>query len=195
MQLKTCIWFWMQKVSHHSHSLSIELQELSLWRYTLMSGLKHQETWLFLFTDNNWTVTCYSSSLQLVFDVSLSWLWTAAGRGCEIKIFVKSHTSRCLNLWLSTATASLWFKWMDDTVSGGNSLFSCFFFHDVEPQKSYIFALWLICFEPLHVKKPDQVTRAVTPLRIFKFSNLGFSYQLQQLLYPHMHPWTRFSPF
>ncbi len=39
---------------------------------------------------------------------------------------VKSHISRCLNLLLATVTASLWFKWMDDTVSWGDLMLSYF---------------------------------------------------------------------
>lgn len=120
----------MQKVSRHSHSLLIELQKRCLsdrW----MSRLKLQETLLFMFTNSNWTVKCYPFSFELLFHLTVSYRWTAAQGGCSITFWcevlsnVKSHTSRCLNLLLSTVTASLWFKWMDDTVSWGDLTWSC----------------------------------------------------------------------
>lgn len=102
-----------------------------------------------------------------------------------------SHTSRCLNLLLSTVTASLWFQWMDDTVSWGDLMLSCFTMMLSHKSLRYC------TLEDCHFVLVCCRLRNKTRLPEQSPSNQpGFAYQQQhRALYPHMLLRTRFSPF
>lgn len=130
---------------------------------------------------------------ELVFRLTVSYQWTAAKRGCPIKFRCyglfkckKSHTSRCLNLLLSIATASLWFKWMDDTVSWGDLILS--YFTMMLSHKSLRYCTLDDCkflLDCCRLRNETRLLEQSSNQRIFDLRKPGFAYQLQhQALYP-----------